>query len=121
LLVPGESDVQSVQWAGEHSYERLLTAGVSIHTFVGSHMHAKAVAVDRRWATFGSYNLDFASLLYNLELVIEVIGDRSPAALADCLRTDFEKSPQLNLKAWRKRPLSNKLTSTLAYQFRHIL
>jgi cardiolipin synthase len=121
LLVPGESDVMSVQWAGEHSYERLLSAGVSIHTFVGRHMHAKAAVVDRRWATFGSYNLDFASLLYNLELVIEVIGDRSPAALADCLRADFEDSPELDLETWRDRPLASKITSTIAYQFRRIL
>ena len=42
-------------------------------------------------------------------------------ALADCLRADFEKSPQLDLEHWRNRSLASKLTSTLAYQFRRIL
>lgn len=121
LLVPGESDLQSVQWAGEHSYERLLAAGVFVHTFVGRHMHAKASVVDRRWCTFGSYNLDFVSLLYNLELVIEVVGDQGPAALADCLRADLQKSPELELREWRRRPLKEKIYSTLAYRFRRVL
>lgn len=84
-------------------------------------MHAKAAVVDRRWCTFGSYNLDFASLLYNLELMIEVVGDQTPSALADQLRHDFSISPELQIEEWKQRPLSSKLYSTLAYQFRRIL
>jgi phosphatidylserine/phosphatidylglycerophosphate/cardiolipin synthase-like enzyme len=84
-------------------------------------MHSKAAVVDQRWCTFGSYNLDFASLLNNLELVVEVIGDHSPRQLADHLRSDFAISPEIELKRWRQRPWSSKAYSTLAYQFRRIL
>jgi cardiolipin synthase len=121
LLVPGESDVPSVQRAGEHSYEQLLRAGVHIHTYHGSHMHSKAAVVDRRWCTFGSYNLDFASLLYNLELVVEVMGDESPVQLADHIRSDLAKCPELELARWQARPWTSRAYSSLAYQFRRIL
>ncbi len=121
LLLPGESDVVSVQRAGEHSYERLLNAGVKIHTYLGTHMHSKAAVVDRRWCTFGSYNLDFASLLYNLELVVEVVGDTSPPQLAAHLQSDFAKSPEVELARWKTRPMMDRAISSLAYQFRRIL
>jgi len=121
LLVPGESDVPSVQRAGEHSYEQLLRAGVHIHTYLGTHMHSKAAVVDQRWCTFGSYNLDFASLFYNLELVVEVVGDLSPVQLAAHMRSDFAKSPEVDLPSWQRRPWSSRAYSSLAYQFRRIL
>lgn len=121
LLVPGKSDVPSVQRAGEHSYEQLLRAGVHIHTHLGTHMHAKAAVVDQRWCTFGSYNLDFASLLYNLELVVEVIGDLSPVQLAAHMRSDFAKSPEIELHRWQERSWTTRAYSRLAYQFRRVL
>jgi cardiolipin synthase len=121
LLVPGQSDVESVQRAGEHSYEQLMEANVHIHRYLGTHMHAKAAVVDKRWCTFGSYNLDFASLLYNLELIVEVVGDHSPVDLAAHLRADFAKSPELILKRWRERSWSSRAYAKVAYQFRRLL
>lgn len=121
LLVSGDSDLPTVQRAGEYSYEQLLGAGVHIHTYLGAHMHSKAAVVDQRWCTLGSYNLDFASLFRNLELVIEIVGEFSPVQLAAHLRSDFAKSPEVDLPSWQRRPWSSRAYSSLAYQFRRIL
>lgn len=121
LLVPGESDILSVQLAGEHTYERLLLAGVRIFTWRGSHMHVKAAVVDRRWCFVGSYNLDYMSLLNNLELVVEIVGDESPAALSTVLRADMHASPELDMRTWRQRSTPVKMLSRVAYQFRRWL
>jgi cardiolipin synthase len=121
LLVPGESDLRSVQLAGEHSYERLLRAGVRIFTWRGSHMHVKAAVVDRRWCHVGSYNLDYMSLLNSLELVVELVGDKSPAAISAILRGDMHASPELDLPTWRQRSGPEKILSNVAYQFRRWL
>ncbi len=121
LLVPGESDLRSVQLAGEHSYERLLASGVRIYEWHGSHMHVKAAVVDQRWCHVGSYNLDYMSLLNSLELVVEIVGDRSPPRLAGILRADMEVSTELDLKEWQARSGVDKLLSRVAYQFRRWL
>lgn len=121
VLVPADSDLRSVQWAGEHIYDRLLSAGVRLHSWQSSNLHGKAAAVDRRWCLFGSYNLDFVSLYNNLELVVEVVGDTTPPALADQLRADFAASVELTLERWRRRPLGSKLLSSLTYRFRRWL
>jgi cardiolipin synthase len=121
VLVPGESDISGVQRAGEHVYERLLKAGVQVHLWPTTHMHAKTAAVDRKWCTFGSYNLDYVSLMYSLELVVEVIGDETPTALAEQLRADLETSPAIDLREWRRRSRFDKTLSSLSYQFRRWL
>ncbi len=110
-----------MQLAGEHSYERLLAAGVQIYEWHGSHMHVKAAVVDQRWCHVGSYNLDYMSLLNSLELVVEIVGDRSPPQLARILRSDMRASTKLDAKAWQARPGLDKVLSRVAYQFRRWL
>ncbi len=121
LLVPGESDLRSVQLAGEHIYERLMTAGVRIFAWRGSHMHVKAAVVDGRWCHVGSYNLDFMSLLNSLELVVELVGDTSARTLSTVLRGDMHASPELDLPTWKQRSAPERVLSNVAYQFRRWL
>jgi cardiolipin synthase len=121
ILLPGQSDLQSVQIASEHIYDRLLSAGIHIHSWPDTHMHAKVAVIDSRWCLFGSYNLDFVSLLFNLELVIEVVGDTTPPALVAQLQDDLAHSPEIDLATWRKRPVHQRALSGLAYRFRRWL
>ncbi|MGT2493234.1 phospholipase D-like domain-containing protein [Cupriavidus basilensis] len=44
-------------------YATLLGAGVEIHEYAGSFLHAKVAVIDDAWATVGSSNLDPFSLL----------------------------------------------------------
>jgi cardiolipin synthase len=121
VLVPAESDIRSAQWAGEYSYSRLLRNGVTIHPWLGTHMHAKALVVDDRFCAFGSYNLDYVSLFMNLELLVVVAGDTTPKQLAEQLRNDCLDTPSLALQTWKARPAHHRLRSWFAYQFRKIL
>ncbi|MCP4448858.1 MAG: hypothetical protein GY811_26515 [Myxococcales bacterium] len=121
LLVPGESDLASVQLAGEQIYERLLTAGVRIYTWRGSHMHVKAAVVDGCWCHIGSYNLDYMSLLNSLELVVEIIGRKSPEALAMVLRGDMQRRATAPRRQAQFRASVERVLSKVAYQFRRWL
>lgn len=61
-------------------YETLLAAGIEIHEYTASFLHAKVAVVDpqrdRPWATVGSSNLDPLSLLLAREANV-VVADRS--------------------------------------------
>jgi len=71
LLLAGRSDVPFARAAMRSLYRRLLAAGVCIHEWTGSVLHAKVATVDGRCLLVGSFNLDPFSLA-NLEALVEV-------------------------------------------------
>jgi cardiolipin synthase len=71
LLLAGRSDVPLVRAATRSLYGRLLRAGVTIHEWSRSVLHAKVATVDGRRLLVGSFNLDPFSLV-NLESLVEV-------------------------------------------------
>jgi cardiolipin synthase len=63
LLAHGRYENFMQYHAARPVYEKLLAAGVEIHEYAPSSLHAKVAVIDRRWATVGSTNLDPLSLL----------------------------------------------------------
>ena len=71
LLLAGQSDVPFARIATRSLYRRLLTAGVDIHEWGGSVLHAKVACIDGRSLLVGSFNLDPFSLA-NREVLVEL-------------------------------------------------
>jgi len=67
LLLHGKYEHFLQYHAARPAYHRLLAAGVEIHEYAPSSLHAKVAVVDGRWATVGSCNLDPVSLLLTRE------------------------------------------------------
>ena len=63
ILVQGHYDHVVPYRAARHLYGPLLAAGVHIHDYHASFMHAKVAVIDAQWVTVGSSNLDPLSLL----------------------------------------------------------
>ncbi len=120
VLVPGSSDSKAVWYAMRATYASLLAQGVKIFEWQGPMMHAKAVSVDRLWSSVGTFNLDHRSLMYNLEVNLNVLDP----ALARELLTQFEKgvegSREITLDVWRRRPQIDRLTERLCSFFAYL-
>jgi cardiolipin synthase A/B len=71
LLLAGRSDVPFARAATRSLYRRLLAAGVYIHEWNSSVLHAKVATIDGCRLLVGSFNLDPFSLA-NLESLVEV-------------------------------------------------
>jgi cardiolipin synthase len=71
LLLAGRSDIPFARAAARSLYRRLLAAGVVIHEWHDSILHAKVATVDGHRLLLGSFNLDPFSLA-NLEALVEV-------------------------------------------------
>ncbi len=71
LLLAGRSDIPFARAAARSLYRRLLAAGVVIHEWNESVLHAKVATVDGNRLLLGSFNLDPFSLA-NLETLVEV-------------------------------------------------
>ncbi len=72
LLLQGRYEYFMQYHAARPVYGVLLAAGVEIHEYSVSFLHAKVAVIDSRWATVGSSNLDPLSLLLAREANVVV-------------------------------------------------
>jgi len=63
LLLQGRPEYPVQHFASQVLYDELLAAGIEIHEYSRSFLHAKVGVVDDAWATVGSSNIDPFSLL----------------------------------------------------------
>jgi phosphatidylserine/phosphatidylglycerophosphate/cardiolipin synthase-like enzyme len=82
LLLAGVTDVPLARLATRRLHHRLLTAGVAIHEWRASVLHAKLAAIDDAVLLIGSFNLDPFSLV-NREALVEIA---DPIAVAQAAR-----------------------------------
>jgi cardiolipin synthase len=79
LLLQGRYEYFMQYYAARPVFGTLLAAGVEIHEYSPSFLHAKVAVIDGQWATIGSSNLDPLSLLLAREANV-VVEDRPFAA-----------------------------------------
>lgn len=109
LLMQGKYEHFLQYHAARPVYQWLLSAGVEIHEYAPSALHAKVAVVDNRWATVGSSNLDPLSLLLAREANVVTNDPAFAAKLRDRLdhlmRTAGETVDlrQLRLRPWHQR------------------
>jgi cardiolipin synthase len=115
ILVPGgHTDALPVQYAGRGFYEELLEAGVRIYEYQASMMHAKTVVVDDAWSLVGSANMDERSMEINEENLLGVANDDLAKSIADGIGRDLERSTEIDLEQWRRRPAYKRLLEKAA-------
>ena len=115
LLVQGHTDHPFFQAAARALYRDLLAAGVAIHEYSASELHAKVAVVDRHWATVGSSNIDPFSLLLAREANIVVDDAAFAGDLRQRLHHAIGQSVPLDAAGWQRRPWPHRMLSWLAY------
>ena len=85
LLLQGRYEYFMQYYASRPVYASLLRAGVAIHEYSPSFLHAKVAVIDGRWATVGSSNLDPFSLLLAREANVVVRDAAFAQSLQDSL------------------------------------
>jgi cardiolipin synthase len=120
VIVPARSDVPSVAWAARALFASLMRAGVHVHLWLEGMMHAKSAVIDG-WATVGSYNLDYRSLRYNLEVNVASEDPPFVQSVEISIRTDLRSCREIDPRAWAERPWLEKALEWLAYLVRKIL
>jgi cardiolipin synthase len=121
VLVPRYSDVEIVRYAGRQLFDELLSSGVRIFEYQGAVLHSKTVVVDAVWSAIGSYNLDPVSFHHNLEVSLNVVDPEFGGQLERSFEADLERSREIRLEEWRRRPLWSRLVERAAFQLRYWL
>ena len=116
LLLQGKYEYFMQYHAARPVYGALLAAGVEIHEYEASFLHAKVAVVDGHWATVGSSNLDPLSLLLAREANV-VIEDRD---FSEDLRQRLvaavaHHGRRIDPAAYSRRPLRQRILNWGAY------
>jgi cardiolipin synthase A/B len=114
ILLPGpHADKRFVQLASEGCYATLLDAGVQIHNFQTSMLHAKVLTVDGIVASVGSANVNNRSSLYDEEVNL-IIYDREITAILDGhFDEDLTRSVEIDPSRWEDRGMLQRATETV--------
>jgi cardiolipin synthase len=120
LLLQGRYEYFLQYHAARPVYGTLLAAGVEIHEYAPSFLHAKVAVIDaldaRPWATVGSSNLDPLSLLLAREANVVV----SDGAFCAELRQELElaiasRSVEVKAATHARRSALRRMGSWAAY------
>ncbi len=122
LLLQGRYEYFMQYHATRPVYGALLAAGVEIHEYAVSFLHAKVAVIDSHWATVGSSNLDPLSLLLAREANV-VVDD---VAFAQDLRVRLEHAMahggvRVDPAAYANRPWRHRFLDRVALGVMRIL
>ncbi|WP_394933835.1 phosphatidylserine/phosphatidylglycerophosphate/cardiolipin synthase family protein [uncultured Ilumatobacter sp.] len=122
IMLPGaHADKRFIQITGEASYQRLLQAGVVLHTYEVSMMHAKVMTVDGTVASVGSANFNQRSLRHDDEANIVVFDPDVVAVLDRHLDEDLEHCVLLDPQEWAARGLFQRVAERVTETVNHWL
>jgi cardiolipin synthase len=104
LLVQGRYEYFMQYYASRPVFGALLRAGVHIHEYAPSFLHAKVAVIDGHWSTVGSSNLDPLSLLLAREANVVVDDQRFARRLRDrLLHAMVHEGKRMEAAAYEKR------------------
>lgn len=122
LLLQGRVEYRLLHYASRALYGTLLDAGIEIHEYHKSFLHAKVAVIDRTWATVGSSNIDPFSLLLAREANVAVEDERFAGEMRTSLEAAMDGGArQVAAESWHKRPLPTRLAHWACYGFARLL
>jgi cardiolipin synthase len=111
-----------LHYASRALYGQLLDAGVEIHEYETSFLHAKVAVVDARWATVGSSNIDPLSLLLAREANVVAEDRKFAQELRERLLERIRHGAvPVSRPRWRKKPLGMRVRIWVAYGVARLL
>jgi cardiolipin synthase len=100
----------------------LLDAGIEIHEYHKSFLHAKVAVIDRTWVTIGSSNIDPLSLLLAREANVAVENASFACALHASLSAAMATGArEVEAEHWHRRPLPARVAHWACYGFARLL
>ncbi len=116
LLLQGRVEYILVHYACRALYGEFLDAGVEIHEYTRSYLHAKVAVVDDSWATVGSSNFDPVSLMLAREANVVVQDPAFARELRGSLQQAIEAGAEaVQRERWARMGLPMRMATRAAY------
>ena len=94
IIVPHIPDKKIVFWMTQSNYELLIQSGVKIYEYTPGFIHAKEFICDDLYASCGTINLDYRSLVHHFECGIWMYNTRC----IEDMKEDFLETQNMSLE-----------------------
>ncbi|MFD7395004.1 phosphatidylserine/phosphatidylglycerophosphate/cardiolipin synthase family protein [Streptomyces virginiae] len=122
ILLPGpHTDKRVCQLAGRHHYEALTAAGVQIHEYQPTMMHAKIMTMDGVVSLIGSSNFNRRSLDHDEEVMLAVMDPDVTRTLDEHYDQDLENCTRIAAGRWKRRSLLHRAQELAVRPLRRFL
>ena len=122
LFLQGMVEYRLQHYATLALYDKLLRAGIEIHEYRPSFMHAKVAVVDAKWATIGSSNIDPFSLWLAREANLAVMDAGFATALREELLKQMQHNAQrVSISVWRDINIFSRMAMRISYAIARFL
>lgn len=98
IIVPHIPDKEMVFLMTKSSYEMLITSGVNIYEYTPGFVHAKNFVVDDLYATCGTINLDYRSLVHHFECGVWMYNVDAVLSMKNDFLNTIDMSEKITLK-----------------------
>ena len=105
VMIPTNSDSAFTDLISDSYVEDLLEAGVELYRYENGFLHAKLLIVDGHTASVGTANMDYRSLLDNLEVTAFIYDQKVSKDLAATFDEDLHQCLRVDPAQWQQRPM----------------
>jgi cardiolipin synthase len=95
IVLSAESDAPVFKRATNFLYDFILRNNIRIYEYLPSNLHAKIAAVDGKWCTIGSYNMnhlsDYGSVEMNADILDDNFAENFEVILNEIIKRDCRK------------------------------
>ena len=113
IMLPERADNFITRPANRAYYEEILNAGVRLYLRQGEFIHSKTFVCDDYLSSIGSANIDSRSFDINYEINTYIYDEQTAKKCKEIYEADLEKSHELTLEEWSRRPWHNRLTESV--------
>lgn len=121
IMTTEKSDVPITSLVSRSYFPGILRKGISILAYQDVVLHAKYAVIDSSWATLGSTNIDYLSLLRNREANILINDIPTIERLKADFIADMAKCKVLEPNVWKDTPFFLKLVGYAGRPFKKMM
>ncbi|MGH8297762.1 MAG: phospholipase D-like domain-containing protein [Steroidobacteraceae bacterium] len=103
IVLPSHSDIGAILAVQRSYYPRLLAAGIKVYERSDGIVHSKCMVVDDVWSMVGSSNFDQRSILFNDEVDVVVLGNKTADELRRNMLADIRHGKRITWQIVRRQ------------------
>jgi cardiolipin synthase len=114
FMMTGVPDKKTAFWAAFSFFQSLLYSGVKIYHYKPGFLHSKAIAVDSKYCTLGTTNIDTRSFKTSHEVNAVIYDHATTKKIEKYFMQDLEDCERFTLKDYQKLKAPIRLRNSLA-------
>ncbi|MBK8845885.1 MAG: hypothetical protein IPO27_04630 [Bacteroidetes bacterium] len=117
IILSGVSDLPLVMRATQYLYSILLKQDIELFEWKKSVLHGKLMVVDAKWATIGSFNLNYLSSYGSIEMNVEIDSSEFSKNVCSYLTSTIEQCDKITNQTHKIRnDIVTRFKNWIAYR-----